>query len=240
MPAAKGVLPAAWDTDNVDMGTLALLLMLASAPPDCSPQLAPLETGSSSGASTLPFWRKEEAGAWGGSGWLGWAWDDSRLQPVELIVRDRPRDFSGDEEYVTVQGRPDVTFAVRCIPSLTAGPIAAAGITNWSLQSDGPLRITLGTRDYEVSMQSARSDLTDARIVLAGDGRRQVLYSADGFVDEPHFHVVWAGDLDRDGKLDLIVNLHRKYSWHPYRLLLSSIAANGELVGDAALFETGD
>ena len=222
------------------MGTLALLLMLASARPDCSPQFAPLETGSSSGTSTLAFWRKEEAGAWGGSGWLGWKWDDARLQPVESVVRDRPRDFPGDDEYVTVQMRPDVTFAVRCLPQLSAGPIESTGVASWSLQSDGPLRLTLGSRNYEVSMQSARTDLTDAQIVLTGEGRRQVLYSADGFVDEPHFEVVWAGDLDRDGKLDLIVNLHRKYSWHPYRLLLSSSAATGALVGDAALFETGD
>ena len=115
--------------------------------------------------------------------------------------------------------------------------MVSAGVANWSLQSDGPLRVNLGSRDYEVSIQSARSDLTDAQIVLRGEDQRQVLYSADGFVDEPHFDVVWAGDLDRDGRLDLIVNLHRKYSRHPYRLLLSSAAATGELVGDAALFE---
>jgi hypothetical protein len=221
------------------MATFALLLLLAAAPPDCKPQFAPLETGSSSGASTLEFWRREEAGAWGGSGWLGWTWEIARLQPVELIVRDRPKDFP-DDDSVTVQSRPDVTFAVRCIPQLRAGPIVSAGIANWSLQSDGPLRVTLGARKYELSMQSARDDLTDAQIVFTEAGRRQVLYSADGFVDDPHFDVVWAGDLDRDGELDLVVNLHRKYSWHPYRLLLSSVAAPGRLVGDAALFETGD
>jgi hypothetical protein len=156
-----------------------------------------------------------------------------------LIVRDRPKDFP-DDDSVTVQSRPDVTFAVRCIPPLRAGPIVSAGIINWSLQSDGPLRVTLGARKYELSMQSARADFADAQIVLTEGGRRQILYSADGFVDEPHFDVVWGGDLDRDGRLDLIVNLHRKYSWHPYRLLLSSAAAAEQLVGDAALFETGD
>jgi hypothetical protein len=36
--------------------------------------------------------------------------------------------------------------------------------------------------------------------VLSEGGRRQVLYSADGFVDEAHLDVVWAGDLDRDGQ----------------------------------------
>jgi len=207
---------------------------------ECKPQFAPLETGTSSGTSTIDFWRKEEAGEWGGVGWLGWSWDDAELRPVELIVRDRPNDFAGDDENVTVQSQPDVTFTVRCVPQLKTGPIVSAGIANWSLQSDGRLRVALGSRKYEVSMQSARDDQTDAQIVLTEGGRRQVLYSADGFVDEPHYNVVWAGDLDRDGRLDLIVNLHRKYSWHPYRLLLSSAAAAGQLVGDAALFETGD
>lgn len=44
----------------------AVLLVLALAavapPPQCKPQFAPLETGTSSGTSELDFWRKEEAG----------------------------------------------------------------------------------------------------------------------------------------------------------------------------------
>jgi len=157
-----------------------------------------------------------------------------------MDVRDRPNDFAGDDEYVTGQSRPDVTFAVRCISQLRTGPIVSARIANWSLQSDGPLSVTLGRREYHVHIESARADQADPQIVLTEGGRRQVLYSADGFVDEPHYDVAWAGDLDRDDQLDLVVNLHRKYSWHPYRLLLSSMATKGQLVGDAALFETGD
>jgi hypothetical protein len=224
------------------MGTLLFLLALIGAPQGatCKPQLAPLETGTSSGTSTIDFWRKEEAGDWGGAGWLGWFWDGDQLRAVELDVRDRPNDFAGDEEYVTVQSQPDVTFAVRCLPQLRTGPIVSARIANWSLQSDGPLSVTLARREYQLYIESARSDQADAQIVFTEGGRRQVLYSADGFTDEPHYDVVWAGDLDRDGQLDLIVNLHRKYSWHPYRLLLSSLASKGQLVGDAALFETGD
>ncbi len=224
------------------MGALLFLLALTGAPqgPACTPQFAPLQTGTSSGTSTIDFWRKEEAGEWGGAGWLGWSWDGDQLRAVELDVRDRPNDFAGDEEYVTVQSRPDVTFAARCIPQLRTGPIVSAGIANWSLQSDGPLSVTLVGREYQLYIESARADQADAQIVFTEGGRRQVLYSADGFTDEPHYDVVWAGDLDRDGQLDLVVNLHRKYSWHPYRLLLSSLASKGQLVGDAALFETGD
>jgi len=130
------------------MGTLIVLLALTGPLQAlaCKPQFAPLETGTSSGTSTIDFWRKEEAGDWGGAGWLGWSWDGDQLRAVELIVRDRANDFAGDDAYVTVQSQPDVTFAVRCIPQ----------------------------------------------------------------------------------------------RWHPYRLLLSSSASKGQLVGDAALFETGD
>src|SRR3990170_2598195 len=114
--------------DKGPMGTLTFLLFLAAVaqPTPCKSQFAPLDTGSSSGASTLQFWRKEEAGEWGGTGWLGWTWDSRRLEPVELIVRDRPKGFPGDDDNVTVESVPEVTFAVRCIPALTAGPIQTA------------------------------------------------------------------------------------------------------------------
>jgi len=221
------------------MVAFALLLTLAAPQGSCKPQFAPLQTGSTSGGSTLKFWRKEEAGAWGGAGWLGWTWDSDTLQPVELIVRDRPKD-SPDDDSVTVESVPDVTFAVRCLSALTAGPIRTTTIVNRSLQYDGPLIMTFATRQYGLYLESSREDLSDAQVIFTDGRRKQVLYSADGFTDDPHYEVVWAGDLDGDGQLDLIVNLHRKYSWQPYRLLLSSLASKGQLVGDAALFETGD
>jgi hypothetical protein len=229
--------------DNQYMTILLLLLTLASvAPPtSCTPQFAPLQTGSSSGASDLKFWRKEEAGAWNGTGWLGWRWESDTLQRVRLIVRDRPKDSpQQEEEEVTVESTPEVTFAVRCIPGLRAGKIQSAGVTNHDLDSDGPLEISLGKLRYDLRVEAKAPYLADAKVILAQGGRTQVLYSADGFVDEPHFEVVWAGDLDRDGKLDLVVNLHRKYSWHPYRLLLSTKALGKDFVGEAAVFETGD
>ena len=220
------------------MDTLILVLAFMALPPQtpCAPQFAPLSTGSHSGASTLPFWRKEEAGNWGGSGWLGWTREANALVPVAFVVRDRP----GDSENVSVEKSADVTFAVRCIPGLRAGAIRSTGVVNHELVRNRSLRISLGNRRYGLQLRSRREDLFDAVVTLTEGSRTQVLYSADGFADEPHFDITWAGDLDRDGRLDLIVNLFRKYSWHPYRLLLSSKASANQLVGDAALFETGD
>ena len=91
-----------------------------------------------------------------------------------------------------------------------------------------------------MALRGSHEDLTDATVVLTDGDGSQVLYSTNGFVDDPLFEVKWAGDLDGDGLLDLVVLLTRKYSVHPYRLLLSSLAAPDELVGEAASFETLD
>ena len=223
------------------MATIAFVLAVLALPQQngCTPQFAPLTTGSYSGTSNLPFWSKEEAGAWDGSGWLGWTWKSNTFVPLALVVRDRRPDGPSEPE-VTVEKTADVTFAVRCMRGLEAGTIRSADVLNHRLAPDRPLHVALGGRRYEVRLRSTRADLSDATVLLSEGRQTQVLYSVDGFVDEAHFEVEWAGDLDRDGRLDLVVNLSRKYSVHPHRLLLSSRAARNQLVGEAAVFETGD
>jgi hypothetical protein len=225
------------------MPIILILLVLAfePSPARCKPQFAPLDTGTSSGPSALDFWRRKDAGAWGGGGWLGWTWTSAMVQPVRLVVRNRPKDSpQQEEEEVTVESKPAVTFAVRCVSGVRAGKIHDAGIANHDLHYDGPLNISIGKLRYELRLQAKERSLADASVIMTDGRRTQVLYSADGFADDPHFRVVWAGDLDRDGKLDLVVNLHRKYSYHPYRLLLSTKALGTHLVGAAAVFITAD
>jgi hypothetical protein len=159
--------------------------------------------------------------------------------PVSLIVRAWPKERPDDEDEVTVESIPDVSFAMRCIAVPTLN-IRSAGVVNHSLHHRQPLPIALGERKYQLALRGSREDLTDAEVILTDGHRTQMLYSTDGFVDEPHFDVPWAGDLDGDGMLDLVVNVSRKYSEHPYRLLLSSMASPNQLVGEAATFLTGD
>jgi len=208
-------------------------------PGECAPQFAPLTTGSSNERTPLKFWRKDQAGRWGGDGWLGWTYADDSLVPVSLTVRELPKERNDDESEVTVESSADVTFAMRCIDVPTLH-IRSANVVNHSLRYGEPLHITLGERLYRVALRGSHEDLTDATVVLTDGDGSQVLYSTNGFVDDPLFEVKWAGDLDGDGLLDLVVLLTRKYSVHPYRLLLSSLAAPDELVGEAASFETLD
>lgn len=226
------------------MAILLFFLALASVaqPVPCKPQFAPLDTGASSGETDLDHWAKAEAGSWAGTNWVGWTHGSTRLVRVQLIVRPlADRDNVHEEDRVTVEWRPEtLSYAVRCIPTVRAGRMESAPVVNHDLGSSGPLAIALGRRRYTVRLERAREDLSDARVMLSDGTVTQMLYSTDGFVDEPHFQIEWAGDIDRDGRLDLVVNLSRKYSMHPHRLLLSTKAKASELVGEAAVFITGD
>ncbi len=50
--------------------------------------------------------------------------------------------------------------------------------------------------------------------------------------------VVWAGDLDRDGKLDLLLDTSNHYNVMEKTLFLSSLASHGEHLRKAATFRT--
>ncbi len=82
--------------------------------------------------------------------------------------------------------------------------------------------------------------LCDALITLSHRNTRQKLYEPgqSGFAcDEPHFDILWAGDLDRDGKLDLLVTFSSKYSYYPRQLFLSSSSRPEDLVSEVARYE---
>lgn len=74
---------------------------------------------------------------------------------------------------------------------------------------------------------------------LRAYGKRQRLGSYEWDIEGPYplkgaNYLSWAGDLDGDGKLDLIMN-HAAQGWH-VTLYLSSLAEPGRIVGEAGSF----
>ncbi|MDO6528161.1 hypothetical protein Q4519_21045 [Motilimonas sp. 1_MG-2023] len=79
-------------------------------------------------------------------------------------------------------------------------------------------------------------------IILTCAKQKQVLWdetSTNGtvFIDEPNVNMHWAGDMDDDGKLDLVVSINPKYSCDQKFTYLSSKARAGELMGLAKIGE---
>ena len=97
----------------------------------CTPQFAPLTSGTHVGDSKIPIWPKTlqldkgpaGAAAWSGTGWVGWKHWGTTLHPVHITVRDHPKLYEGDIDEVAVEHTPDVDYAVRCIRKTSPHPV---------------------------------------------------------------------------------------------------------------------
>jgi hypothetical protein len=68
--------------------------------------------------------------------------------------------------------------------------------------------------------------------------KSQVLHTAARVYEEARPTIIWAGDIDRDGKVDLLLNLSDHYNVSHWALYLTRAAKDGELVGKVAEWRT--
>lgn len=131
-------------------------------------------------------------------------------------------------------------FIVADVPQLSAGPAVTLSRYEETLSSRVPLHFVVGSRAYSVELTGTSPTMCDAAVTLSDGTLSQGLYFPDQeflSCDEPHFSVQWVGDLDGDGRLDLLTTFSQKYSYYPRRLWLSSAAQGGELVGLVATLD---
>ena len=176
---------------------------------------------------------------------------------VALVVEDGQSRVEGvgprwngsvlfEDSVFALEVTPDVPLEsmqllVAGVPGVRIGPATTAIEPETSLWSDERrLEIALGDGRYALELVGTDPELCDATITLVQGTVTQTLYPPGDDVfacDAPHFSVQWAGDLDGDGRLDLVTTFSPKYSWYPRRLYLSSAAAPGDLVGLVATTE---
>lgn len=76
--------------------------------------------------------------------------------------------------------------------------------------------------------------LTDkSKMVIFQGTRKQIIYKPE-FCSDCSWDLCWVGDLDKDGKLDFMLNLSPHYNSTCHTLFLSSQAKKGEVVRDIA------
>lgn len=186
-----------------------------------------------------------------GPGWFGLFRVDStcELLPVAVTVRQAYDPIIGDStgKRVDIDRPGEPLIVVTGIERLEAGPVptsfagdqfvnlgqeidfAEKGGYPYSLSAVGEARLRNGSGEmlyYNYSLVLRHADTRQTIIeypVLALDGLPTLM---------------WAGDLDRDGRLDLIMNLTNHYNVHLYALFLSSEAGPGELVRKVAEFRS--
>lgn len=180
----------------------------------------------------------------------------TRLEPrhvgIEAINDPVLDDDTGTTGKRVGAGQDDVLFYLRDLPGLASGRVAEA----YSGRGD-PLSLAGLDRDFMLFGRRAghlsfdcRGDtaIRDCALVLVHEGRRQVLghWSGDASAGESQLmlgseawpHLRWAGDIDRDGRLDLLIDMTDHYNVSAPTLFLSSQAKAGELVGAAAVLHS--
>ncbi len=173
----------------------------------------------------------------------GYAWRDAVVD-VKL-VRDEAVDGSNERtgREVTVRdgGRP--VFLVRGGEDLRVASVEGfRELEQRALLNGDTIKLAIGNEQFVLRVTNPRrhgdADMAGSSLELASNGVTQVLYSAPEGANEPAWEVLWAGDLDGDGKLDLYLQLGDHYNVAERILFVSTKAAPGQLVGQFAVFRT--
>lgn len=228
-----------------------VLLSAAEAAPEGVRQIEIVHTGCHHGHEIPEGVDGEWVGLYLRAGTFEMASHAVRVVACHDPILDAPGRETGRAVVVDTEETP--LFLVRGLGQAAAKPGAA--LTAWPERRRGlrppgnggsrylrpgqRLRLTLGHEEYELTAQG-RYDPTrpasdrlvlDYRLRLTGsDGRSQDLQAPARFAEDGVPLLVWAGDLDRDGKLDLYMDMTNHYNVSDYVLLLSSRATKGQLV----------
>jgi hypothetical protein len=203
-------------------------------------------------------WHGNEVAAENGEQWLallntptGPALQNVSLfvERVEDAVLDIPPAKTGKKVSVPADLEPLVLL--RNLEQLSPGPVVAAELSNPELSTTEPATVLFNGMSYEIGFtcdeQYRGEELADCPLSISNSDQQQPLESyaiykpctVNASMGSDAFpRILWAGDLDRDGKLDLLIDLTTHYNVTAPTLLLSSAAGEGQLVMPVAAFRT--
>jgi hypothetical protein len=190
----------------------------------------------------------DEVNAHTSNGWLGLfvSKKESALRSTSIrvsrvfdpIVDDGTKKITGKRVRVPQSIEP--VFLVKNAPKLQSGIIKTILAEQTNLSIGESISLTLENQHYQIRFVATSNNtnpaLGNAKVQIVMGGVTQIL-SSNLSKDEGGFSILWAGDLDGDGKLDLYVNAAPHDNVESKRLLLSSQAGKGQLIQEIARFE---
>ncbi len=178
--------------------------------------------------------------------------DESMLLNYKVTVErvhdplgDGPDEMTGAKVSVDLPLEP--LFLVNAGEILSAGPAQTifAGSFDQPLREQEPVNLKLSDVSYQLKVVPGEGETCgqhalprNAKLVFSSGETNQVLYGLEECGNDATWFLIWAGDIDRDGKLDLYLNVTQHYNVSERKLFLSSAAPEGDLVQEIADFVT--
>jgi hypothetical protein len=192
----------------------------------------------------------DEVSARSGERWFGVFPKKDGFELAEAVIKvSLIEDPIVDEEgkktgkVVSTDKKEKPLFLVKGVSGLKPGRVHTVFTGNLFLEPGQHLALNLNDQDqYHFNASAGRKtpdgSNRDYKIELRLGEKTQTIVSMEGTdIDGPPL-LLWAGDLDRDGKLDLLMDLTNHYNMEMYTLFLSSKAGKGRLLEEVAHFVT--
>lgn len=143
---------------------------------------------------------------------------------------------------VTVRRNSQPLFLIKGAAMLRPGSVMTVVQDEKNLGNGATIDLDLKGKRYQLKVVSDDPEPKDylvqkTKLVLTRGRASQTLVSLKAH-DDGGWILYWAGDLDRDGKLDLYMNLTNHYNVTRKVLFLSSQARKARLVKEVVRFET--
>ncbi len=189
----------------------------------------------------------DEVMAGDGEDWLGLFrnGDVVNLKPVRIKISPFKdiADEDGKETGKSVSvsdGEDSPILLLRCLcpMQLKPGFVKTVSGSERKLERNETIDLSLGN-DHQMQLSVAPSESGDHVVILSGGRVKQTLMDFPGPDDLSRRYslsLVWAGDLDGDGKLDLLFDDIGNNVGLNYRLFLSSAAKANKFVEEVASF----
>lgn len=190
-------------------------------------------------------------------GWFGLYRKDDRyfLMPTVLKVK-AVRHYLRDEKDSKEQTGREISssvklpniFMLKNAPMLRAGEVQTVFYGN-ETDSENINRkyrreFKFNGKKYTLSIDDPNKEAGDfltaeSEMTVSVGTVKQVIYEQE-YCSDCSWDLCWVGDLDKDGKLDFMLNLNSHYNSTCHTLFLSSQAKKGEIVRDVAeICQTG-
>lgn len=183
-----------------------------------------------------------------GEVWLGLyqVGDEYELRNSTLVVNGGVTVMGLAGKEVKTDQPTEPLFLVRGLEALQPGKVDAV-IHDWKFLYPGQMDSFVfgdSSKDEAYNMLAATGEvlypntetsIRKYKLFLSNQRRRQILLDFEVGLDNARPGVIWAGDLDRDGKADFYMGTSRHYDGYiDFALFLSSAAKDEEIVGQVA------